>query len=147
MLGRASSPRRGDKAGPRRGSTIPAAVGARKGVEAGSQHKTALCICCWEGPKKVSSQGLEPTCEGTKLGPRMGVGVLGQLRIPLLLGSALVYLAIRKNRPRGMAFRPGPTTSACIRSHLKASVRALSALLAYFVLCPVQAVYVWIDFH
>lgn len=27
---------------------------------------------------------------GTKLGPRMGVGILGLLRIPLLLGSAFL---------------------------------------------------------
>lgn len=31
---------------------------------------------------------------GTKLGPRMGVGVLGPLRIPLLLGSAFLVRAI-----------------------------------------------------
>ena len=28
---------------------------------------------------------------GTRLGPRMGVGVFGLLRIPLLLGSALPF--------------------------------------------------------
>lgn len=38
----------------------------------------------------VKSNYREADLGGTKLGPRMGVGILGLLRIPLLLGSAFL---------------------------------------------------------
>lgn len=48
MLGRVSSPRREDKASPRRGLKFRRLTDARKGIEADRQHKTAICNQCAE---------------------------------------------------------------------------------------------------
>ena len=51
----------------------------------------------------VESKHSEADLGGTKLGPRMGVGIFGLLRIPLLLGSAFLLSS-------GLTF---PSTCAC----------------------------------
>lgn len=81
----------------------------------------------------VEFDGREADLGGTKLGPRMGVGILGLLRIPLLLGSALL-LSIGFSLLR---LTPGQLSARAIRWSAERNV-ALTLFAPYPVLNEVK---------
>lgn len=83
----------------RRGSTLPtppsheprlAAPRKRHATKSQEHRLQQLCRGSKYQPGVVEFDYREADLGGTKLGPRMGVGIFGLLRIPLLLGSAFL---------------------------------------------------------